>query len=326
LGNGLKQGIKARFGHPNMCSTTLGTFLGRWKGLYRDGDAIKGNLFLSNTASDTPNGDLRAYVLNMADTEPDMFGVSIDFSRDLDAEMEAGLHEETGLQLARIKKLNCADTVDSPAASDGMFSRFSGETVAGQITRFLDENQDVWETLQSNPSILEALSRYGENMDEFTTRYREYRQHNKEGNMPKENEQEAAELAAKEAEDLRLQEQADKDAAELAAKEAQEAAELAAKEEAERLEAEKLKDGEGKQFDVAEFSKITEEFGAEIATQTALEGGDYSSALKLHSDSLKAENEVLTARVVELEAGSIGTPAAVGGVAKKKESLFKSSK
>jgi hypothetical protein len=326
LGNGLKQGVKARFGHPNMCSTTLGTFLGRWKGLYRDGDAIRGNLFLSTEAAKTPNGDLRSYVLGLADNEPDVFGVSIDFSRDLDAEEEAGMHEETGLQLARIKGLSCADVVDSPAASDGMFSRFSGETVAGQITTFLDEHQDVWETLQSNPSIFEALARYGDKMDEFTTRYREYRQHNKEGNMPKENEQEATELAAKEAEALKLKEKADKDAAELATKKAEEATELAEKEEAERLEAERLKSLEGKTFDVAEFGKITEEFGAEIATKTALEGGDHSTALQLHADALKAENEALSARVTELEASGTGTPAKVGGVAKKAVSLFKSTK
>ena len=80
------------------------------------------------------------------------------------------------------------------------------------------------------------------------------------------------------------------------------------------------------EFSAVEFAKIVDEFGAEIAAETVKASGDHSFALKLHAEALKAENEVLAARVVELEAGSIGIPAAVGGVIKKTESLFKSSK
>jgi len=80
------------------------------------------------------------------------------------------------------------------------------------------------------------------------------------------------------------------------------------------------------EFSAAEFTKIVDEFGAEVAAETVKAGGDYSSALKLHADSLKAENDKLTARVTELEAGSTGTPAVVGGVVKKSVSLFKSTK
>ena len=80
------------------------------------------------------------------------------------------------------------------------------------------------------------------------------------------------------------------------------------------------------EFSAVEFAKIVDEFGAEIAAETVKASGDHSFALKLHAEALKAENEVLAARVVELEAGSIGTPAAVGGVAKKAIKLFNSSK
>lgn len=80
------------------------------------------------------------------------------------------------------------------------------------------------------------------------------------------------------------------------------------------------------EFSASEFSKIVDEFGADVAAQTVKENGDYSSALKLHADGLAAENETLTARIVELEAHSKGTPAKVGGVAKKSVSLFKSTK
>jgi len=80
------------------------------------------------------------------------------------------------------------------------------------------------------------------------------------------------------------------------------------------------------EFSAVEFAKIVDEFGAEVAAETVKAGADYSFALKLHADSLKAENETLTARVTELEAGSTGTPANVGGVVKKSVSLFNSTK
>lgn len=64
-GNEAKAGLKARFGHPNMCSTALGTFLGRWKNFRRDtitrddgsqAVAARADLFLSQSAKDTPHG------------------------------------------------------------------------------------------------------------------------------------------------------------------------------------------------------------------------------------------------------------------------------
>jgi len=97
------KGLKARFGHPNMCSDALGTFIGRWKNgtvskvkapaAYRGGPEVEGDLiecradlFLSTTAKDSPSGDLFGYVLSMAAKEPDMCGASIVFSRDRLAE------------------------------------------------------------------------------------------------------------------------------------------------------------------------------------------------------------------------------------------------
>ena len=41
LGNKSRIGIKSRFGHPNMSSTALGTFLGRVKNFRRDGDIVR---------------------------------------------------------------------------------------------------------------------------------------------------------------------------------------------------------------------------------------------------------------------------------------------
>jgi hypothetical protein len=81
------KGLKARFGHPDMCSDALGTFLGRWKALsVGEASVVRGTLFLSATAAESPKGDLRNYVESMAAKEPEHFGTSIVFSRDWIAE------------------------------------------------------------------------------------------------------------------------------------------------------------------------------------------------------------------------------------------------
>ena len=75
-----------------------------------------------------------------------------------------------------------------------------------------------------------------------------------------------------------------------------------------------------------EFTKIADEFGAEIAVKTVRDGGDYSTALKAFADGLKGENEKQAARIKELEAElSKETPVTVTE-AKTKKSVFKSGK
>jgi hypothetical protein len=70
-----------------------------------------------------------------------------------------------------------------------------------------------------------------------------------------------------------------------------------------------------------EFTRIADEFGAEIAVQTVKDGGDYNSALTAHAASLKAEVIELKAKIVELEADD-GQPAVVTEV-KEKAKLFR---
>lgn len=83
------KGLKARFGHPDMCADALGTFLGRWKSLKAGADGVvRGDLFLSSTAAESPKGDLRNYIEQLAAKEPGHFGTSIVFSRDWEAEAD----------------------------------------------------------------------------------------------------------------------------------------------------------------------------------------------------------------------------------------------
>src|SRR5574343_2008678 len=77
FGNQSKGGIKSRFGHPNMSSTALGTFLGRTKNFRRDGDIVRADLHIDPTAHETPDGDLAGYVMNLAESDPQAFGSSM---------------------------------------------------------------------------------------------------------------------------------------------------------------------------------------------------------------------------------------------------------
>ena len=166
-------GIKARFGHPNMCSTALGTYLGRFKNYTYSGDKVKADLYLDETAKSTPSGDLFTYVLDMAEKNPDMFGASIAFET---ADNEIIFEEVDGRQIEksffRLKELRATDIVDEPAATNGLFSASGNFMLSGIeafpaiATRFLDENPAILELIFSKPeTITEFLTNYITNSD-----------------------------------------------------------------------------------------------------------------------------------------------------------------
>lgn len=150
------KGVKARFTHPGLCADGLGKYLGRWRNHRRDGDKCRADLHLAESASRAPDGDLAAYVMDLAEEDPEAFGASIVFDHDLAAEDEFWsehqvLDEELGrmvfkspdgdnahnLMHARLAKLRNADVVDEPAANpDGLFGR--GGDLAARAERFLD--------------------------------------------------------------------------------------------------------------------------------------------------------------------------------------------
>jgi len=142
LGNQTKLGIKSRFGHPNMSSTALGTFLGRVKNFSRDGDIVRADLHIDKTAFDTPDGDLAGYVLNLAESDPEMFGASMVIywdAKDREA-LEDG--EQDLPPIIHVTKLLSVDVVDDPAANNGFFGRsFFTDSVlpSAEMTAFLDK-------------------------------------------------------------------------------------------------------------------------------------------------------------------------------------------
>jgi hypothetical protein len=151
------QGIKARFGHPNACSTALGTYLGRFHNYAYQADRVTADLHLDASAKISPNGNLYDYVINMATNNPDMFGASIVFqSSDFEIKEADGTAKKQ--KFFRLKELLATDIVDDPAAADGLFS---SETMPGLATTFLDENPEIAELIFSKPqNVIEFLTNY----------------------------------------------------------------------------------------------------------------------------------------------------------------------
>lgn len=126
------EGLKARFTHPGLSGDGLGKFIGRFFNASVDGDIVRADLHLAQSATDTPDGDLAGYVLQLAAEDPAAFGTSIVFQHDPETEeqfVEANGGYEKWLSPdpdnvqnyyhCRLGELLACDAVDEPAANPG---------------------------------------------------------------------------------------------------------------------------------------------------------------------------------------------------------------
>lgn len=169
LGNQAKMGIKARFDHPNASNTSMGTFLGRTKNFRKAGDRVIGDLYLSESAKEAPQGDLYTYVLGLAERDPQAFGASIVFEGKSEFQIEEDGTRKKDAQgkplpaLARVEKLLASDIVDEPAANaGGLFSQ--EQSLASKITVFL--NRWAQHDLLPQLSAVLATTTKGDHMSE----------------------------------------------------------------------------------------------------------------------------------------------------------------
>jgi len=139
------RGVKSRFTHPDLSGDGLGSTLGRVKAARVVGDRVIADLHLIESSHTSPEGDLGAFILDMAEQDPDLFGTSIVFRRAVEAENEfkaAHLNRAgkfvspdssnaENLPHARLAELRACDCVDEPAANPaGMFTTGSSQIVA----------------------------------------------------------------------------------------------------------------------------------------------------------------------------------------------------
>lgn len=175
-GNAQKQGVKSRFGHPNMCKTTLGTYIGRYKNfrlLRGRKKKVIANLHLDPIAKKTQvegrGISMWDYTIEMGLTNPDMFGNSIHFS----AETKTEIIGDKEVEAYKLRTFIASDLVDSPAATDNLFK--SSNDFGMLATQFLDENPQIFEILQKDNSILE----------DFMKRYKRYLKNKKKNKAMK---------------------------------------------------------------------------------------------------------------------------------------------
>ncbi|MDD4980693.1 MAG: hypothetical protein PHC54_05445 [Candidatus Omnitrophica bacterium] len=163
LGNQKNIGLKSRFGHPNISGEALGTFLGRAKNFRKDGDLVRADLYIDETAHNTPNGDLATYIMDLAETDPDAFGSSLVFDADFAYRLnEDGTKkkDEEGNELpalVRFTKVYASDIVDDPAATPGMFGKFFNSSVelSAKATEFLDKFLNSPDAIEHTMAFLE---------------------------------------------------------------------------------------------------------------------------------------------------------------------------
>jgi hypothetical protein len=133
-GNNKKAGVKARFTHPGLSTDGMGKFLGRIKDLRlsEDGTKALGDLHLAESASNSPDGDLAEYVMDLAEEDASAFGMSvvvrktqmawIDPATGVEVK-EKPLNSQQKRPYLRFDELSACDVVDEPAANrDGLFS------------------------------------------------------------------------------------------------------------------------------------------------------------------------------------------------------------
>lgn len=164
FGTQSKNGLRARYTHPNMSSDGLGTHIGRWKEFRQEGDSVYADLHIADVAFTSPQGDLGTYVMDLAEEDAEAFGVSAAGAHDRESETQFARSDKgrSGEKWPiKWKSMRAADVVESPAATRGgmfdlttpdlrnlpaqatvLLSTYFGdaepEVVRGRINAFLD--------------------------------------------------------------------------------------------------------------------------------------------------------------------------------------------
>lgn len=163
-------GVKSRFGHPNMCKTTLGTFIGRYKDfsiIEEEGkQKLIANLHLDEITKKTQvegqGISYFDYIMDMSENNSDMFGNSIHYHSDYDLEEDpSGQVTYPVIIYKDLKSFYASDLVDTPCATDNLFK--SSEDFGVQVTSFLDANPQIFDLVKEKPELIENFMKRYEN-------------------------------------------------------------------------------------------------------------------------------------------------------------------
>lgn len=142
----LAEGLPGRWTHGNLCADGLGTHLGRWTKPRTEGDRSLADFEFSPLAKSVkPEGlsvDAATYLMDLAEKEPDMAGVSAVIDYEVEEQPIEGKPGETR-RLARLTSALRADYVADPAANPkGLFSS-TPSALAEQATAALAEATEI---------------------------------------------------------------------------------------------------------------------------------------------------------------------------------------
>lgn len=305
------KGVKSRFAHPSMSGDGLGTTVGRVFDAYRIGPTLFGDFHVMKTSRNTPDGDLGGYVMNLAEEDPEAFGMSIAFRHDFDAEDDF-LDENGGTGFkspdpenvnnfphVRIESLSGADFVDQPAANpNGLFHRGPTHDVLTQAEGLIEYVLGLSDQVPKETGGLSA-----ERLKGFVNRFLDGRGmqlsvSNKEQGMKtgtKLNDQPIEETAP-----------------ETEAPEKAEAKPEASSETQETSGAAEASQEASESLSKADVKKFSAKFGAEKGMKYLLDGVSFEEALSIEFDALKAKKEI-TAGLERGEESPVGTNFSEGG-------------
>ncbi len=139
LGNAKPQGIKVRFMHPTQARDGLGRTIGRMRNFSVVADKVVGDIHMNRAAGRAPEGNLRGYVLDLAEEDPEAFGMSVHIDpramwklsdgtevevvTDADGRVTRPANAVGPMPFLRLSALHAVDIVDDPAANrEGLFA------------------------------------------------------------------------------------------------------------------------------------------------------------------------------------------------------------
>jgi len=176
---GTGPGLKARFGHPALSDTTMGSQMGYFRNIRLREDQAIGDLHLLNSAELSPKApQMRSWVLSMAEEATDFMMSSIVFKPSglyqydpesgerVDLEGSAKFAEEpvfVDFNEEAGASLMYTDLVESGAATASLFStEVNRDLFAVRTIEFLEENEDILAFIRSNPhKLIEMAEKLG---------------------------------------------------------------------------------------------------------------------------------------------------------------------
>jgi hypothetical protein len=180
-----ENGHQVRFGHPGMCDQVLGSYAGRAKNIRQRGNQVIADIHLSAAAENAPGkGNLRQYILDLAMedsqaimmsivfTPGDHYFINADGSREVwtgdedQVKFMADLADVDRVLYETVMDWHFTDFVDQGANTTDLFRDNRGnELLSAKAFEFLDSNPAVWDILASQPEIVE----------QFVSKYENYR-------------------------------------------------------------------------------------------------------------------------------------------------------